>query len=149
MSNLSLREQIADNLVQIVQTLTSPRAVIVTREPFEPTRLAITDFPAVLVNMDSEERETITMGNTSAGRRMGTIKFIIRGYVRGTELDRLRNELITGLETVLDQDRYLGLYTSGVTDSQIKLVEVIARNPPLAEIKIEFDVKYNYVRGAA
>jgi len=148
MSTLSLREQIADTLVQTIQTMISPRVALVTREPFEPSKIAITEFPAVLVQMDLEERETITMSTTGAGRRMGVITFGIRGYVRGTELDSRRNELITGLETILDQDRYLGLREQGVTDSQLIKIEVVNRAMPLAEIKLEFQVKYNYLRGA-
>lgn len=149
MSTISLREQIADAIIQILNTNLSPRLSLVTREPFEPDKIAITQFPAVLVQMDSEERETITMGLPNLGRRMGTITFVIRGYVRGTELDKQRNELITGIEEILDADRYLTLGEAGVTDSQIRVIEVIPRLPPLAEIRLELQVKYNYVRGQA
>ena len=145
----SLREQIADNLVQTIQTMVHPRVALVTREPFEPTRIAITDFPAVLVEMTMEDRQTISMGMGGEGRREGTIVFNLRGYVRGTELDRHRNELITGIETILDKDRYLGLRELGVLDSQIIHIEVKKRQPPLAEVDMEFQVKYNYVRGSA
>jgi hypothetical protein len=147
--NLSLREQIAENVVKIINELDNPHIRLVTREPFEPDKLAITQFPAVLVQMDSEDRETITMGMSGTGRRMGTINYIIRGYVRGTELDKARNKLINGIELVLDEDRYLGLATSGVTDSQLTSIEVVNRLAPLAEIRIEFEVKYNYIRGAS
>lgn len=145
--NISLREQIAEAIVATLKQVTYPRISLATREPFEPDRIAITEFPAVLVQMDSEERETITMGAPGQGRRMGTIIYGIRGYVRGTELDSKRTELITGIEEQLDLDRYLGLQSSGVIDSQFVRVEVINRLPPLAEIKIEFHVRYNYLRG--
>lgn len=144
--NLSLREQIADAIVISIQELDNPRVSLVTREPFEPDKIAITQFPAVLVQMDVEERETITMGLPNMGRRMGTITYVVRGYVRGVDLDSKRNELITAIENQLDQDRYLGLYESGVTDSQVRRIEVVNRLPPLAEFRIEFEVKYNYVR---
>jgi hypothetical protein len=144
--NLSLREQIAANIVTTIQEISNPRVSLVTREPFEPDKIAITQFPAILVQMDVEERETITMGLPNMGRRMGTITYVVRGYVRGVDLDNKRNELITAIENTLDQDRYLGLYDAGVTDSQIRKIEVITRLPPLAEFRIEFEVKYNYVR---
>lgn len=143
----SLREQIADNIVNILKGVDEPRISLITREPFEPDRIAITEFPAVLVQMDLEERETITMGMGGAGRRAGTIIYNLRGYVRGTELDKKRNELITGIELELDKDRNLGLGDKGVTDSQLTRIEIISRLPPLAEIAIEFQVKYNYFRG--
>lgn len=144
----NLRDQIADAIVARVSQIDQPRIALTTREPFEPDRIAITEFPAVLVNMDVEERSTITMGMPNTGRRMGTITFGLRGYVRGVELDKKRNELITGIEQALDADRYLGLYSSGVTDSQVIRIEVIKRQTPLAEILIEFQVKYNYERGS-
>jgi hypothetical protein len=147
--NLSLREQVAENVVKIIKELDNPRIRLVTREPIEPDKLAITQFPAVLVQMDIEERETITMGMGGQGRRMGTIIYTVRGYVRGTELDKTRNELINGLELVLDEDRYLGLSTSGVIDSQLTKIEIVNRLPPLAEIRLEFQVKYNYLRGSS
>lgn len=147
--NISLREQVAENVVKIIKELDNPRIRLVTREPIEPDKLAITQFPAVLVQMDSEDRETITMGIGGAGRRMGTIIYTVRGYVRGTELDKARNELINGLELVLDEDRYLGLATSGVIDSQLTRIEIVNRLAPLAEIRIEFQVRYNYLRGSS
>ena len=144
--NLSLREQIADAIVSTIHEIDNPRISLTTREPFEPDKIAITQFPAVLVQMDEEIRETITMGLPTAGRRMGTITYVIRAYVRGVDLDKKRNELLTSIENSLDTDRYLGLYDQGVTDSQVKRIEIINRLPPLAEFHIEFEVKYNYLR---
>jgi hypothetical protein len=144
----SLREQIADSIISILKGVEDPRISLATREPFEPDRIAITEFPAVLVQMDTEARQTITMGQPNLGRRMGEITYILRGYVRGVELDKKRNALITSIEAGLDLDRYLGLYEQGVTDSQLINIEIINRLPPLAEIKLEFVVKYNYARGA-
>lgn len=149
MNRYSLREQLADNIINILKLVNEPRISLLTREPFEPDKIAITQFPAVLVQMDTESRETITMGASNVGRRMGTITYVLRAYVRGTELDLRRNELITAIETELDKDRYLGLASLGVIDSQVTLIEVINRLPPLAEFRIEFQVRYNYLRGAA
>jgi hypothetical protein len=88
------------------------------------------------------------MGIGGVGRRMGTIRYTLRGYVRGTELDRRRNELIEGIEEQLEGDRYRELRTEGVIDSQVVLIEVVERQPPLAEVIVTFEVKYNYLRGA-
>lgn len=143
----NLREQIAIQLVSILKNMTDPSPVLVNREPFEADKLAITQFPALLVQMDKEERESVTMGIPGAGRRAGVITWTIRGFVRGVELDSKRNDLIERIEESLDQDRYLGLRTSGVLDSQVTLIEIVNRLAPLAEFRIEFQVKYNYVRG--
>ena len=122
----------------------SPRPVLVTREPFEVDKLAITQFPAILVSFDSEERELLTMG--SNGIKSGTILFNIRGFVRGKELDKARNELITGIETTLESERYREKYAQGVRDSQITSISVVDRLQPLAEILVTLEVGYTYRR---
>jgi hypothetical protein len=145
---MSIRDQVAKNIVDVLQSLEYPALALVTREPFQAQELAITQFPAVHVQVDTEERETITMGATGVGRRQGTITYILRGYVRGTELDRRRNELIEGIEEQLEGDRRRELGTQGVIDSQITLIEIVERQPPLAEIAVTFQVRYNYLRAA-
>jgi hypothetical protein len=144
----NLREQIADNIQRVLKDMRDPHPVLVTREPFEVTEIAITQFPALLITAVREERETITMGAPGAGRRLGQIDFEIRGYVRGVELDRKRNDLIERIEEELEGDRYRGLRVEGVLDSQITAIEIIERQPPLAEFVITFEVRYNYLRSS-
>lgn len=144
----NLRQQISENIIAVLKDMDDPSPVLVTREPFLVQELAITQFPAILVTAVTEERSTITMGVPGAGRRQGTIQFRIQGFVRGNELDLKRNDLIERIEEALDSDRYRSLTASGVTDSQIILIEVIERQPPLAEISITFEVKYHYLRTA-
>lgn len=143
----SLREQVAINIVDVLKEIDDPLVVLVTRDPFDVEKLAITQFPALLVQQTTENRETITMGPTATGRRMGVMEFEIRGFVRGTELDSRRNELIEAVEEALDSDRYRGLLASGVTDSQVRSIEIVPRLQPLAEFIMTVDVTYNYLRG--
>jgi hypothetical protein len=143
----SLRQQIADYLVTAIKEIEEPRVSFVTLEPFNVLEIAITQFPAVLVTMREETRETVTLGAPSVGRRTGNIRFEVRAYVRGNDLDTKRNELLEALEEQLEKDRYFGLRTSGIMDSQITNIEVIDRMPPLAEILIRLEVRYNYTRG--
>lgn len=144
---MSLREQITVKITEVLETIRDPRPVWVTREPFDSEKLAITQYPAILVQTQDENRLTTAMGPTGTGRRIADITIEIRGFVRGTELDRRRNELIEAIESQLDQDRYLGLRAQGVMNSQVRLIEVIERQPPLAEFRMEFVVNYNYLRG--
>lgn len=144
---MSLRQQISQQVTQRLERMRNPQPMLVTREPFDVTKIAITEFPALLISFIDEERETITMGLPGLGRRAGTIRLEVRGFVRGTDLDDQRTALITAIETVLEQDRYLGLRSQGVTNSQVTLIEVIPRIPPLAEFRVEFRVNYNYERG--
>jgi hypothetical protein len=143
---MSLREDITLAIVDALWKIEQPKPVLVTREPFEPEKLAITQFPALLIQMLVEERETITMGATQVGRRSGVVRYNIRGFLRGVELDSQRNALIEAVEQALDADRNLGLRSQGVGDSQITLIEVVNRLAPLAEISITFEVTYNYLR---
>jgi hypothetical protein len=144
---MSLRESISEYIVTALQNIDDPKPNLVTREPFEVDKLAITQFPALLVAFNTENRQTVTMGAQGQGRRMGTILYDIRAFVRGTELDTRRNILIESIEEQLESDRYLGLRDQGVTDSQITEIEVIPRLQPLAELRIRLEVTYNYLRG--
>lgn len=141
----SLREQVAINIVDTLREILEPHVVLVTRDPFDVEKLAITQFPALLVQQTTESRESITMGPPGTGRRMGVMEFEIRGFVRGTELDTKRNELIEAVEEALDSDRYRNV--QGVIDSQVRTIEIVPRLQPLAEFVMTFDVTYNYARG--
>lgn len=145
---MSLREQITNTLVTRLSEIDDPLIALATREPIDVEKLAITQFPSVLVTFAVETRETVTMGTTGVGQRMGSLEFDLRGFVRGAELDRKRNDLIEAIEEQLELDRYLGLKDSGVLDSQVTEIEVIPRLAPLAEIRIRLVVRYNYMRGA-
>jgi hypothetical protein len=144
----NIRQQVAENIVQVLREMTDPTPVFVSREPVVIQELAITQFPAIFVQPTVEDRETITMGIPGAGRRRGRIEYAIRAYVRGTELDKKRNDLLEAIEEALDSDRYRSLLSNGVLDSQITRVEIIDRQPPLAEILITYVVDYNYLRGS-
>jgi len=146
---MSLREDISKYLVLALQEIEDPRINLVSRDPFEVDKLAISQFPALLVTFAIETRETVSMGESALGRRTGSLEYDIRGFVRGTELDTLRNNLIEAVEEQLDKDRYLGLRAQGVLDSQVTELEVIPRLQPLAEVRIRLVVRYNYLRGNA
>jgi hypothetical protein len=143
----SLREQIVRNTETILRERADPGFRLVTREPFEVTELAITQFPAVLINFLSETRTSVSMGVPGVGRRTGTIVLDIRGFVRGNEIDRLRNDLVSAVEDALDQDRYLDLRADGVLDSQVTEITTEPRMHPLGEVRIRFEINYNYLRG--
>jgi hypothetical protein len=142
----NLRQQIAENLETVLKDMQDPTPVRVTREPFNALELAITEFPAVLITAILETRQTITMGTPGVGRRMGTLEFEIRGFVRGNDLDRKRNDLIERIEETLDSERYRELISNGVTDSQVIRIDIIERMPPLAEFVVTYRVNYNYLR---
>jgi len=141
----NLREQITQSLITTLENTRDPRPVLVTSEPFQPDRLAITQFPALLVTLETETRETITMGAPQKALREATAVYTIRGYVRGEQLDRKRNDLIERIEESLAVDRTRGL--AHVMNSEVTAVTVVERLPPLAEIQAEYTVTYTYTRG--
>lgn len=144
---MSLRQQIIEKIETAIREVEEPRVSFVTREPFNVLEIAITQFPAVLITFQDETRETVTMGPTSYGRRQGEITVGVRCYVRGTELDRRRNELLEAIEEQLEKNRNLDLQSLGVMDTQVTRIQVIERMPPLAEFLIEVTVRYHYLRG--
>lgn len=146
MSN-NLRQQITAEIIRVLKDAEDPRPVLVTAEPFAVQELAITQFPSILITPTTEDRETVSMGAPGAGRRTGLITYTLRGYVRGNELDRQRNDLIERIEEQLEQDRYLGLRDQGVMDTQIRRIEIEDRQPPLAEFAVILEVRYSYLRG--
>ena len=145
---MSIRESTAINIVDTLKEIEAPRPVLVTRDTFDVEKLAITQFPALLVQQTTETRETVTMGVPGVGRRMGTMTFQVRGFVRGTEIDTKRNDLIEAVENALDSDRYRAQRTEGVVDTQVVTIEIVPRMLPLAEFIMTVEVKYNYLRGA-
>lgn len=141
------RELIAKNIVQVLGDMDDPRLVKVTRDPFNVEELAITQFPACLVTTGEELRDTVSMHTN--GIRTGSINYIIRGFVRGVNLDTARNRLIENIEESLDADRYRDLGNTRVINSKITSIEVVERQPPLAEFIVNFQVDYVFTRGTA
>lgn len=139
---MSFRNDIADDIVKTLKELTDPRVILVTREPFEVEKLAITQFPAILVNSGNELRDDYDMAF-----RSGTISYALRCFVRGAaELDRNKNDLIEAVSESLETDRRRGTSNPGV-NTLVANIEVIDRLPPLAEIVITVDVRYRYRKG--
>ena len=141
---MSLREDIVTNIVTTLQEIVDLKPALVTREPFDVEKLAITQFPAVLINSTNEERTTETM---RAGIRQGIIVYTIRGFVRGNEIDKKRNDLVEAIEEALDADRNRGQNSSVVQDTQVASIEVIDRLPPLGEVVLTVNVRYVFTRG--
>jgi hypothetical protein len=144
---MSIRENIAKDIVIVLREIVEPRPVLVTREPFDPEKLAITQFPAILVVSRNENKESLTMGLPNGGIREGTIEYELRGYVRGVELDTRRNDLIEAIEEALDTDRYRN-QRGTVIDSQVTSIEIVDRLAPLAEFVITYAVRYFHKRTA-
>ena len=102
---MSVRENIASNLLTVISAISSPAVKKATRQPFPIDELSEQQYPAVIVQTSEETRDDSELGS-GARTRHGTIDFIISGFVKGAEanIDTKRNELITAIETAVESD---------------------------------------------
>ena len=102
---MSIRENIASNLLTTISGISSPAIKKATRQPFILDELSEQQYPAVIVQTSEETREDSELGS-GAKTRHGTIDFLILGFVKGAEsnIDTARNELITAIETAVETD---------------------------------------------
>ncbi len=102
---MSARENIASNLLSTISGISSPSIKKATRQPFDIDELSDKQYPAVIVQTSEETREDSELGS-GAKTRLGTIDFVILGFVKGAEsnIDTKRNQLITAIETELESD---------------------------------------------
>jgi len=138
---MSARENIAANIVSVLELMTNPMLKKITRQPFDYERLSNAQFPAVWVQSAEETREDMTL----SGNRESTINYQIVGFVKGVNIDTARNELIKGIENALDVDRTRGGYAK---DTQIMLVDTDqGTTDPIGGITLTAQVRYQYMRG--
>ena len=102
---MSVRENIASNIQTVIDAISSPDVKLCTRQPFELEELSQQQYPAVIVQTSEENREDQELGS-GAKTRQGTIDFVVLGFVKGSDsnIDTLRNALITAIETALETD---------------------------------------------
>ena len=67
---MSARENIAINIFEQLENMTDPAPNHISREIFDVQKLAITQFPAILLVTANEDREDIT-----STERLGSIQF--------------------------------------------------------------------------
>ena len=141
---MSRRELITAHVVQTLKNAEDPRFGLVTREPFDVTQLSRQQFPALYISTADETREDITQTGTS-GTRQSRLQIRIVGYVNGTALDTLRNDLVERVEEVLDTDR-----TRGGRAFSTQLIEVAVDYSlvqPYGRVELLVEVVYTYRRG--
>jgi hypothetical protein len=139
---MSLREDFARNIVAVLKDMQDPKPALVTREPFDVEKIAITQFPAILITTGSEVRQDISMQIS----RQGFISYEIRAFVRGTELDTKINDIVERIEETLDQDRRRDTGTASML-TRVSSIQRVTRLAPLAEVIVNVDVRYKYQKG--
>lgn len=143
---MSARENIVKNIESQLRNMQEPTPGLVSRNFFDIQKLAITQFPAILIVTSNEVRSDI-----SVGEREAELNINIRCYLRGNELDTLRNQIVEAIEEVLEisPDRDITLSDSNIhaVTTDISQIEVVEREPPLAEVVVTLLVTYRYKKG--
>ena len=146
---MSVREDIATDIVTKLSSITSPNIVLVTRNPFTVGSLASTQFPAVFVRTTDEDRQDFTQ----AGLREGIIEYEIVASVTAdssatstnNNIDTKRNEIIEAICEKLEEDT---TRNSKALHSEITRVQVDDGTAfPIGQATITYSVQYKYTRG--
>ena len=138
---MSIRETVIENIIDVLKDMNDPKPVLVSREPFDVEKLAISQYPAILVQSGPESRV-----DTSMRDRTGQFNYVVRAFVRGNELDKKKNLIIERIEETLDTDRMRGT-TNFSMRTQVLSILPIDRLAPLGEVVITVQVEYKYARG--
>ena len=143
---MSVRENIASNLLSVISGISSPDIKKATRQPFQLDELSEQQYPAVIVQTSEENRDDSELG-TGARTRHGTIDFVVLGFVKGAEsnIDTARNTLITAIETALESDI---TRNNKALDTEITQVETDEGTLfPVGGIRMTIRCMYEYQAG--
>lgn len=145
---MSAREDILKRLEQVLSNMTNPAPGKVSRDFFDFEKLAITQFPAILIVPLNETREDISMTE-----RRGVMEVSMRCFVRGEGIDTRRNDIVRNIEESLETERGLSITPiatgTHVVNTQITNIQVIERQPPIGEVTVIAEITYHYRKGNA
>lgn len=143
---MSVRENVATNLVTTLKAISTPNVKKVTREPFDFDKLSNAQFPAILVRTANETREDASIGGSMSSRQ-ATIDYELVCFVKHKNIDTARNQLIEAIDEKLDDDRTRGGYA---IDTQVISVEVDDGTiDPIGGVIVTVQILYSYTRGDA
>jgi hypothetical protein len=143
---MSVRENIASNLLSVISSISSPTIKKATRQPFLLDELSEQQYPAVIIQTSEEVRDDAELGS-GARTRHGTIDFVILGFVKGAEanIDTKRNELITAIESEIESDI---TRNGNALDTQVVSVETDEGSLfPVGGIRMTIRCMYQYQSG--
>ncbi len=143
---MSVRENIASNIVTALTAISSPTVKKVTREPFDFDKLSNAQYPAILVRTANESREDASIGGSMSSRQ-ATIDYELICFVKHTNIDTARNQIVEAIDEKLDEDRTRGGHA---IDTQVISVEVDDGTiDPIGGVIVTVQILYTYTRGDA
>ena len=141
---MSIRNDIAVNIIKVLKDASDPRFVFVSRAPFDPQQLSNAQFPCAYVESLNETRQDETMSSqTRTARMIVTITAFVR--TSPEQMDETRNNVIERVEESLDADR-----TRGGVAVETQLINVSVENDveaTIGKIVMETEVLYKYKTG--
>ena len=143
---MSVRENIASDLLTTISGISSLAIKKATRQPFILDELSEQQYPAVIIQTSEEVRDDAELGS-GARTRHGTIDFVILGFVKGAEanIDTKRNELITAIESEIESDI---TRNGNALDTQVISVETDEGSLfPVGGIRMTIRCMYQYQSG--
>lgn len=143
---MSVRENIASNLVTTVQAVSSPTIKKVSRQPFPLDELSQQQYPAVLIQTIEETKDDAELGS-GAKTRVAILEFGITGYVKTNEdnIDTARNNLASAIETQLESDITRG---GNALDTEVISIETDAGSLfPYGAVLMTVRVTYEHQSG--
>ena len=144
---MSKREDIASNIISVLSAVTNPITLKkITRQPFNVDELSEQQYPAIFIQSGNEIRSDITILSANITRQ-ATADFVIVGFVKGTptNIDTKRNELITTIESALNNDRTRGGYAKDTQVIEISTDEGVLY--PIGGIRVVVRVLYHFTSG--
>lgn len=139
---MSVREEIATDLVAVLKDIDRPRIGFVSRDPTVVNELANSQFPCILVTLGREDRVDETMKPSKT--RSGRLEITINGYTQSVNIDQSRNALIEAIEDKLEEDR---TRNGMAKNSKLLNIEIIETAPPFGAFTMTYEVFYTYTRG--
>ena len=88
---MSVRENIASNLLSVISAISSPIIKKATRQPFILDELSEQQYPAVIIQTSEENRDDAELGS-GARTRTGTIDFCLL-YTSPSPRDRQKSRM--------------------------------------------------------
>ena len=146
---MSIREDIAVDIVTDLQGITVPEVKLVSRNPINTSDISIEQFPCIMVRTTTEARSDETMTDL----RFGDIDYTITAYVRASSsattvnnnIDTQRNAIIEAICEKLEEDR---TRNSKAFNSYVTTVAVDdGTTYPIGQVDITFKVLYKYTKG--
>jgi len=142
---MSIRNDITQNIVDILGDANDPKPIYVTRASIDLENLARQQFPAVVVRSGDETRTEFTMATSNQRNSIFNIQCLC--YVTGDNIDLQRNDIAERVEEALEADRTRGGVAYDTRLTELAVDEAIDQRYGL--ITLNFEVEYQYTRGEA